>query len=39
MRRHQEDDIAESDDLRENFTSSQWGDGTSKVIAAHYNTT
>jgi hypothetical protein len=33
------DDAADSDDLREKFTSSQWGDGTSKIIASHYNTT
>jgi len=34
MMRMEED----SDDLLENFHSSQWGDGTSKVIASHYNT-
>jgi len=28
----------DSDDFLENFNSSQWGDGTSKVIAQHYNT-
>jgi hypothetical protein len=28
----------DSDDVLENFHSSQWGEGTSKVIAAHYNT-
>lgn len=28
----------DSDDLVENFNSSQWGQGTSKVIAQHYNT-
>lgn len=28
----------DSDDLVENFNSSQWGHGTSKVIAQHYNT-
>ena len=28
----------DSDDLVENFNSSQWGEGTSKVIAQHYNT-
>ena len=33
--RHIEED---SDDFLENFNSSQWGEGTSKVIAQHYNT-
>jgi len=28
----------DSDDIAENFNSSQWGQGTSKVIAQHYNT-
>ena len=28
----------DSDDALENFNSSQWGKGTSKVIAQHYNT-
>ena len=28
----------DSDDILQNFNSSQWGEGTSKVIAQHYNT-
>lgn len=28
----------DSDDILEQFTSSQWGEGTSKVIANHYLT-
>ena len=34
MKTHGED----SDDILENFTSSQWGEGTTKTIANHYLT-
>ena len=28
----------DSDDLQDKFTSEKYGEGTSKVVAAHYNT-
>ena len=33
-----EKDNEDSDDILEQFTSSQWGEGTTKVIANHYLT-